>query len=696
MLIDTEGILLANLLAWAADGRRAIRVLLTSRFDLTDLLGSKGYRVVEVGELPLDSARALLSARGVNGDNDQLNGLIQKFGNHALTLDQLAGALVEYFNGDPRGVLEIEKQVPSLIEIKGTAKLEKQAYHLWRILSFYMHQIEPKEKATLRRLSLFQEPVEAELLTAIFLGDDNEHAVGPFAATQPFQIKQCLHSLADKYRLVYRDSGSGQFAVRPLVRELVKIMPFEIDKPEYLLRPLIEYLRKHPAAHHVWRALCSVRGESFLPLLRDLLETSSSIGKAAVACALSEIGRPEDAFKILRAQPREINENTVTPSGFFQYAFKLAGDSLSLQTVLLLLLHLDLAILGYYNFLLRVFSDMPYEVQREAEVRLFRMGRKALPYLRKILEFSDAELSGMVKGTLISVTGGMGAFISFLPSIIKQMRFNCLRMIFEIGGQDTFDELLGDIPDLALKDIEDAYKYEFCLDLAWKMTGKATKLPFQTLRVVHMAELLFGIPSRTPIQWLRELKSKIKTTKTVKQCNLAFTPWHSQTPFGVAKADVPVVFLSMEVPVSSKQLSKTCGFEFASPLLPRVIFRTVLSQEPLNLANDEDRAIIIPIQTLDGSMVPYHQMTYKRHTIGSYHGTRILIGLYSEYNLAIIFVTRIDGTTVTFSLLMDVPPFEFRQVTDVGIEEWLFQDSKVKWYNAIFESYIMSFQLMKK
>jgi hypothetical protein len=95
--------------------------------------------------------------------------------------------------------------------------------------------------------------------------------------------------------------------------------------------------------------------------------------------------------------------------------------------------------------------------------------------------------------------------------------------------------------------------------------------------------------------------------------------------------------------------------------------------------------------------LPYHQIISKGYDIGPYHGTRAVIGLYSGFNLAVVFAVRISDIAVMFSFLANVPAFEFPGLSVKGpfkeLEKRLFQDPKVKWYNAIFEKCIASFQL---
>jgi hypothetical protein len=210
------------------------------------------------------------------------------------------------------------------------------------------------------------------------------------------------------------------------------------------------------------------------------------------------------------------------------------------------------------------------------------------------------------------------------------------------------------------------------------------------------------------LMWAREVKERLITktyaTETVVQCYPRFSSQRYLTQFGIAKVDVPAILVPTEVPVRVGSLSNLWVIELTSTLALDIdmIIRIVLSQEPLNLTNDEDRAIVLPgSKTSSGVTIPYHQIISKRYAIGNYHGIRAIIGLLSPLNIAIVFATRISDVTATFSLLMNAPSFNFPELSvegafpDVGVEAGLFQDLKVKWCNAVFESCIASFRLSK-
>ena len=90
--------------------------VLTSRLPLTDLdeyLGPEGtYAAVDLEALAPEAGRELLRARGVRGDNDELDEAVADFGGHALALTLLGSYLAEFHGGDVRHRTEI----PALIE----------------------------------------------------------------------------------------------------------------------------------------------------------------------------------------------------------------------------------------------------------------------------------------------------------------------------------------------------------------------------------------------------------------------------------------------------------------------------------------------------------------------------------------------------------------------------------------------------
>jgi hypothetical protein len=157
-----EDPLLKGLLTRLAEGVGRATVLVTSRFPLTDLtrqLG-QGYRLLDVGGIDPDSARALLRSRGVTGDDATLNELIDAYGSHALTLDHLGGVIGQFLGGDPH-------RAPEAPALSGTGG-DRQALRLARLLRAYEDHLPPAELALLCRMCLLRRNLTEEQIRQLF------------------------------------------------------------------------------------------------------------------------------------------------------------------------------------------------------------------------------------------------------------------------------------------------------------------------------------------------------------------------------------------------------------------------------------------------------------------------------------------------------------------------------------------------
>jgi hypothetical protein len=165
-----EDPLLRNLLMRVATGPGRTTVLVTSRFPLSDLSPweGRGYRHLDVGELDLPAALALLRRRGVHGDDATLAELVNAYGAHALTLDHLGSLLGQFLDGDPSRAPE----APAL----AAKSSDRQALRLARLLTAYEKHLPPAELALLCRLCLLRRSVREEQLLALFLCSPPVHA----------------------------------------------------------------------------------------------------------------------------------------------------------------------------------------------------------------------------------------------------------------------------------------------------------------------------------------------------------------------------------------------------------------------------------------------------------------------------------------------------------------------------------------
>lgn len=172
-----------------ADGYHSnLSVLITSRFSLADLEEETPthYRPIDIEEIDLPTGVHLLRARGVTGNNDQLESIVKNCGHHALTVDLAGGFLVEFHKGKPTVNLEIgspeeiEEAVKSEQDPKRRAVL-KQELRFARVAARYRQALQKKDKAALallERVCLFRLGADAETLTRIFTGKGTQKVAG--------------------------------------------------------------------------------------------------------------------------------------------------------------------------------------------------------------------------------------------------------------------------------------------------------------------------------------------------------------------------------------------------------------------------------------------------------------------------------------------------------------------------------------
>jgi hypothetical protein len=158
-----EDPLLKGLLTRIAEGMGQTVALVTSRFPLTDLHAYevKGYRHLDIGGLSRPAALALLRQLGVKGEEADLDGLIENYGAHALTLDHLGGLIGQFLEGNPY-------RAPEVAELVDPGK-DRQALRLARLLRAYEEHLPPTELALLCRLCLLRRSVTEEQVQQFFL-----------------------------------------------------------------------------------------------------------------------------------------------------------------------------------------------------------------------------------------------------------------------------------------------------------------------------------------------------------------------------------------------------------------------------------------------------------------------------------------------------------------------------------------------
>ena len=158
---ELEDPVLRRLLTACARGLGQSRVLVSSRFELSDLAAweGEGLRTIRVEPLAETDGVALLKRWGVRGDGDALLRLHRHAGGHALSLAMTGSYLGTFLDGDPGRMDEI-----SLHE---AARDDALARRLHGVLAAYAAALTPRARDLLARLAALVEGADIDALVAL-------------------------------------------------------------------------------------------------------------------------------------------------------------------------------------------------------------------------------------------------------------------------------------------------------------------------------------------------------------------------------------------------------------------------------------------------------------------------------------------------------------------------------------------------
>lgn len=206
---ELEDPITRRLLTAAARGLGATRVLLTSRFALSDLNAweGAGLRTVRIADLSRANAVEVLRKWGVRGDDSALGGIVDRVGRHALSLAVTGSYIGGFLGGDPMRVAEL-----SLDE---AARDDALARRLATVLDAYAESLAPRTRDVLVRLAAFTEGVDLDALQVVARAAPD--VAGNMAGMVRSELDRELTRLG-RLGLVYR-TDSGLFSTHPFVRQ---------------------------------------------------------------------------------------------------------------------------------------------------------------------------------------------------------------------------------------------------------------------------------------------------------------------------------------------------------------------------------------------------------------------------------------------------------------------------------------------
>jgi transcriptional regulator with XRE-family HTH domain/tetratricopeptide (TPR) repeat protein len=158
---ELEDPVLRRLLTACARGLGQSRVLVSSRFELSDLAAweGEGLHTIRVEPLAETDGVALLRRWGVRGDGEALLRLHHHAGGHALSLAMTGSYLGTFLDGDPGRMDEI-----SLHE---AARDDALARRLHGVLTAYAAALTPRARDLLARLAALVEGADLDALVAL-------------------------------------------------------------------------------------------------------------------------------------------------------------------------------------------------------------------------------------------------------------------------------------------------------------------------------------------------------------------------------------------------------------------------------------------------------------------------------------------------------------------------------------------------
>jgi hypothetical protein len=211
---------LGRLLQELASGPMPGVAVLTTRFPLPELERRRHARVLTLGSLDADSARALLGSVGVRGAEAELDAAAEAAGRHAKAVELLGTYLAHFHGGDAAA----HRGLPELPPAEGASDEER---HVARVLTAFQSALSGEAKDVLALATAFrQPPAETGLLAYLasapvraLLHDSWGRGYAPFAERAAGWLEARVQELVGM-RLLERvgERGAVVLDAHPLVR----------------------------------------------------------------------------------------------------------------------------------------------------------------------------------------------------------------------------------------------------------------------------------------------------------------------------------------------------------------------------------------------------------------------------------------------------------------------------------------------
>ncbi len=184
--------------------------LVTSRAPLMDLESFTTYHHRNVDRLSSTDGRDMLHNLSIRGEDEKLDGLVEAWEGHALTLSLLASYLVDHHKGDIKQVGKIPSPTAN----------ESRYERVHKVLRRYDEHFDNAERAFLKLFSVFRVPVKEDALDKVFKAKSEKQTTSlnaPIIALNKSDFKAMVQRLAT-YRIIRYEPDTDQYTIHPLIR----------------------------------------------------------------------------------------------------------------------------------------------------------------------------------------------------------------------------------------------------------------------------------------------------------------------------------------------------------------------------------------------------------------------------------------------------------------------------------------------
>ncbi|MHC4602338.1 MAG: tetratricopeptide repeat protein, partial [Planctomycetota bacterium] len=225
---------LAELLHYLVDVPEAGGMcLITTRFILKDLdeWEKRGYENQPLVELSVPDALLMLRKRGIEGSDEEMTEVINRYKGHALSLTSLAGYLSRYYDGDIKKAPDIEFVLGDEERFKDVNKL----------LSKYAEKMSEAERVFLNIFSLFRQEITEDDFAGVF-----RHKIkgtkfnDVLVKMSELDFKDLVKGLVD-WRLISYDETKKTYATHPLIKTYFE-SDFESKDKKLCHKRIYEYI----------------------------------------------------------------------------------------------------------------------------------------------------------------------------------------------------------------------------------------------------------------------------------------------------------------------------------------------------------------------------------------------------------------------------------------------------------------------